>query len=96
VATSGEKRWPRLGRNRWPLTGEVASLLRVTPRTVRRWSQAGQLEPVRLGRLVRYTQPSVDALISNSDDALITQSSPRAATPGSMKISGAGGGRDED
>jgi hypothetical protein len=23
MATSGEKRWPRMGRNRWPLTIEA-------------------------------------------------------------------------
>lgn len=45
---------------------EVAAILRVTPRTVRRWTRAGLIEPIRLGgRLVRYTPAAVDRLISH-------------------------------
>ncbi len=46
---------------------EVAAVLQVTPRTVRRWGAAGRLERVRLGdRLTRYTTASVAALIDPS------------------------------
>ncbi len=54
---------------------EVANLLRVTPRTVRRWGAAGVLEQIRLGdRLTRYTLESVEALIhpSTSESAATT------------------------
>ncbi len=62
---------------------EVARLLRVTPRTVQRWSNDGKLERVRLGRrVVRYTAGSVERLISPSETA-----SPEATTPGSPKMS---------
>jgi hypothetical protein len=30
MATSGEKRWPRLGRNRWPLTRPLAGRIAVS------------------------------------------------------------------
>lgn len=43
---------------------DVAEILKVTPRTVRRWATAGMLERVPLGgRLVRYTPQSVHELI---------------------------------
>jgi excisionase family DNA binding protein len=45
---------------------EVAQLLRVTPRTVRRWGAEGTLERIRLGgRLTRYRADDVQRLISN-------------------------------
>ena len=48
---------------------EVAAMLQVTPRTIRRWGAAGVLERVRLGpRLTRYTVESVEALIHPPDD----------------------------
>ena len=48
---------------------EVAAILQVTPRTVRRWGAAGVLERIRLGeRLTRYTAESVEALIHPSND----------------------------
>ncbi|MEA2190753.1 MAG: Helix-turn-helix domain [Solirubrobacteraceae bacterium] len=55
---------------------EVATILQVTPRTVRRWGAAGILERIRLGdRLTRYTVESVEALIhpstSNADMASV-------------------------
>ena len=43
---------------------EVALILRVTDRTVRRWANQGRLERIKLGdRLVRFTVESVEALI---------------------------------
>jgi excisionase family DNA binding protein len=46
---------------------EVAEILQVTPRTVRRWGAAGVLERIRLGdRLTRYTIESVEAFIHPS------------------------------
>ncbi len=49
--------------------GEVAEILRVTPRHVRRLAVAGRLERIRLGaRTSRYTATSVAALISPSNE----------------------------
>lgn len=46
---------------------EVAAILRVTPRTVRRYGAAGTLERVAIGgRIRRYTASSVEALIAPS------------------------------
>jgi len=67
MATSldhGERRNPEL-----LLTDEVAAILRVAPRTVRRWGASGVLRRVRLGdRLTRYTVESVEALIHPPND----------------------------
>lgn len=38
-------------------------MLRISTRTVRRWARDGRIEEVRLGRLVRYTTGSVEALM---------------------------------
>ena len=44
--------------------GEAATVLRVSPRTVRRYGRAGLLDERRVGpRLVRVTRESVEALI---------------------------------
>lgn len=51
---------------------EVAEILRVSPRTVRRLAACGQLDRLRLGyRTTRYAADNVDALIAsyNSDEA---------------------------
>jgi excisionase family DNA binding protein len=49
---------------------EVAAVLRVTPRTIRRWTHDGILEPVRVGgRIVRYTPESVEALIHPENES---------------------------
>jgi excisionase family DNA binding protein len=46
--------------------GDVAEVLRVSPRTVRRWASEGHLEAVRLaGHSVRFTARSVQALLRN-------------------------------
>jgi excisionase family DNA binding protein len=42
---------------------ELADMLRISTRTVRRWARDGRIEEVRLGRLVRYTTGSVEALM---------------------------------
>jgi excisionase family DNA binding protein len=56
---------------------EVAAVLRVTPRTIRRWTHDGLLEPVRVGRrIVRYTPESVEALLRPENES----SSPALAT----------------
>ncbi len=48
---------------------EIADMCRVTPRTIRRWGDAGVLEQVRLGPgTVRYTRASVSALLSPHND----------------------------
>lgn len=56
---------------------EAAELLRITPRHAARLARAGRLHRVILGaRTVRYTAAIVEALINDS--------SPAAATAGSM------------
>lgn len=45
---------------------EVAPLLRVHPRTVRRLSLSGQLAHVRVGRLVYYRLSEVDAYLDRA------------------------------
>jgi hypothetical protein len=47
---------------------EVATQLRVTPRTVRRWDRAGLLQPIRLGGVTRYRADAITALIDPSND----------------------------
>lgn len=48
---------------------EVAAILRVTPRTVRRYGAAGMLERVSIGgRIRRYTAESVEALVDPHHD----------------------------
>lgn len=67
---------------------EVARILRVTPRTVRRWGASGTLERIRLGgRLTRYTEASVTRLLAAENDA-----SP-AGKPGSGHNKADDGGR---
>lgn len=43
---------------------EVAEILRVSPRTVRRLIASGQLRPVYVGRLPRFTATEVEAYCS--------------------------------
>jgi excisionase family DNA binding protein len=48
---------------------DVADVLRVSSRTVRRWGESGHLESVRLaGHAVRFTARSVSALIALEND----------------------------
>ena len=48
---------------------DVAEILRVSPRTVRRWGDEGHLETVRLaGHAVRFTARGVTALIALTKD----------------------------
>jgi excisionase family DNA binding protein len=48
---------------------DVAEILRVSSRTVRRWGDDGHLEAVRLaGHSVRFTARSVTALIDSPTD----------------------------
>lgn len=50
-------------------TGEVAAILRVSPRTVRRLGQTGELGRVHVGgRLTRYTAESLAALLAGRND----------------------------
>lgn len=45
-------------------TQEVASLLRVTPRTLERWRAAGEGPPsITMGGLIRYQRSDLDAWI---------------------------------
>lgn len=47
-------------------TEEVAEILRVSPRTVRRMGASGDLERIHVGRrLTRYTPDSLAAFIGN-------------------------------
>jgi predicted transcriptional regulator len=55
------------GRGQLLTPGEVASLLRVTPRTVSRYAKAGRLQRVVLSpRASRYTAESVAALMGGT------------------------------
>lgn len=48
-------------------TDQVASLLQVTPRTVRRWARDGVLPRVRIGgRITRYRAHDVASLIATT------------------------------
>jgi excisionase family DNA binding protein len=68
---------------------EVAELLRVTPRTVRRWAAEGHLERVRPGgRLSRYTLESVEAFLHPT-----TNEAP-GGNRGLEKTADAGGGHE--
>ena len=40
-------------------TKEVASMLRVEPRTVHRWIALGRVKPLRIGRTIRFSRASV-------------------------------------
>lgn len=49
---------------------EVAEVLRVTPRTIRRWANEGRIARVHLGgRLTRYRDRDVAALINDDGTA---------------------------
>jgi DNA-binding transcriptional MerR regulator len=51
-------------------TGDVAQILQVAPRTVRRWTRAGFLDPVYLGpRTTRYTPESIESLLHTSTNS---------------------------
>lgn len=43
---------------------QVAELLQVSRRTVERMEESGELEPLRIGRMVRYRPADIEALIS--------------------------------
>ena len=44
---------------------QVAELLHVAPRTVRRWIESGTLKAHRIGRLVRIREEDLQELIDN-------------------------------
>lgn len=53
------------------LTGEVAALFRVDPKTVAKWAKQGKLTSIRtLGGHRRYRESEVRALIDGSDTGL--------------------------
>ena len=47
--------------NRLLTTDDVAALLGVSPRTIRRLVSLGQLRPVYVGRLPRFTEAEIEA-----------------------------------
>lgn len=59
---------------------EVATLLRVSDLTVRRWIWSGKLPATRVGRLLRIRQSDVDQLILNGRGESSAQ---QALRPGS-------------
>lgn len=62
---------------------EVADVLRVSARTVRRYGDEGRLHRVRVGgRLARYTAASVEALIANNSDGTETTAPPPETSTG--------------
>ena len=50
--------------NRLLTTNDVAEILGVTPRTIRRLVASGQLRPVYVGRLPRFTEAEIQAYCS--------------------------------
>lgn len=48
---------------------EAADRLRVTARTLERWAAAGELLPVRFGRIVRYRASDIEAFIDRAASA---------------------------
>lgn len=48
-------------------TDQVAAVLQVTPRTVRRWARDGVLPRIRIGgRITRYSANDLDSLIATT------------------------------
>jgi excisionase family DNA binding protein len=45
---------------------EVASLLRVSPHTVRKWVRSGRLRPIRLCRRLLFTPDDIARLLSEA------------------------------
>jgi excisionase family DNA binding protein len=59
---------------------DVATALCVSPRTVRRWAAAGDLEAVRLPRRsVRFTRRSVAGLLDLRNDAEVPHEHPNGS-----------------
>jgi excisionase family DNA binding protein len=67
---------------------EVAELFSVTPRTVRNWARAGELNRVRVGGTTRYRVDDIENLIYPVNDAR------PAGEPGAVTTSAGGDGRD--
>jgi len=65
---------------------EVADLLRVSGRTIRRWGERGVLPIVQLGGIRRYPSAAIDALVGGiaptTSEAPAGQPTPREATAG--------------
>ncbi len=55
-------------------TAELATELRVTPRTIYEWSRTGRIPMIRVGRGNRYSLPAVM-------EALSAESKPAVAVP---------------
>lgn len=66
----------------------AAKALSISPRTVRRLLDAGELTPVRIGRALRVSSASVRDFVERSEDAPGT-STRRAILPGSQHSGGA-------
>ena len=48
---------------------EVAASLRVSAETIRRWCRTGEIPAIRIGRLWRIKQTTLDALLEGRLDA---------------------------
>lgn len=60
-------------------TEEVAAILRVSPRTVRRMGESGELERVHVGsRLTRYRADNIEELVRPQNDVETACQPPRA------------------
>jgi excisionase family DNA binding protein len=71
-------------------TGEVAMVLRTTPRTVRNWADAGKIEAVRsLGGRRLFPLSAVQAAL---DSMVMASPDPRAAASGSPATAQGDGG----
>lgn len=69
---------------------EVASIFRVSARTVRRWGLNGWLDPVRIGGTTRYREADIERFLAGGSE----NSEAQAVTPGLRENSAAGNGRD--
>lgn len=44
---------------------QISDQLNISTKTVSRWEQKGWLKPFRIGKIIRYRQSEVDALIQS-------------------------------
>jgi excisionase family DNA binding protein len=59
------------------VTSEVADLLRVRERTIRRWGRTGVLPAARLGRRWLFSRTAVEAALARQADAQAVEESAR-------------------
>jgi excisionase family DNA binding protein len=78
---------------------EVASRLRVSPESVRRWVRQGRLHGVKVGRQLRISPEEVNRILSDGLDGHSHTSAPTPAAPvvaPASSLRRSGSGRRED